>query len=293
MITPSKPTFPSTTDSKPPTCPAISLTTDFGTRDEYVAVMKAVLLSRLSASGITVQLIDISHEVPAQDVRGAAFLFGRAYRFFPIGTVHLVVVDPGVGSDRRIIAIDYEQQLFVGPDNGVFTTVLDHAKFGTAPARAHEITNSELFLPRLSSTFHGRDIMAPVAASLASGMKLSRVGNEIDITSCTTLPRPHKALAADEALGEIVHIDRFGNLCTNLSMDDLQSLLEKGQPVITVGSTTVDGLSQSYADSSPATLLAHFDSHFQLEIAVRDGSAKELLQACVGDEVRVRISQPT
>jgi len=293
MITPAKPTSPPKTEGKLPTCQVISLTTDFGTTDEYVAVMKAVMLSRLSESGKTVQLVDISHEVPAQDVCGAAFLFGRAYRYFPAGTVHLVVVDPGVGSDRRIIAIDSEQQLFVGPDNGVFSAVLHHAKLSAAPARAYEITNTELFLPRISSTFHGRDIMAPVAASLAAGMKLSGVGEEIDLTSCTILPQPYKALAAREAVGEIVHIDRFGNLCTNLTVDDLQPLLEQGRPAITVGSTTIDGLSQSYTDSSPGTLLAHFDSHFQLEIAARDGSAKDLLDARIGDRVRVTISDPT
>ncbi|WP_136796768.1 SAM hydrolase/SAM-dependent halogenase family protein [Desulfosediminicola ganghwensis] len=270
-------------------CRAITLTTDFGTDDEYVAVMKGVILSRLSPPA-TVQLIDICHTIPAQDIHCASWLLARACRYFPSGTVHVAVIDPGVGSDRRVIAITNQQHIFIGPDNGVFTRILQSASPRTDPVRVYQVTNKKLFLPQISTTFHGRDIMAPVAAALASGTPLSMVGSEIELSSCTILPLPQKELRADSAVGEIVHIDRFGNLCTNLTADDVQPLLDKGSLKIHLGNTTINGLSGSYSAAPEGDVLAHFDSHFHLEIAVNGGSACKLLSANTGDTIYVSLS---
>lgn len=267
-------------------CPAISLTTDFGLQDEYVSAMKGVILSRLQ-SPATTQLVDICHQVPAQDVRSAAFLFGRAYPYFPAGTIHIVVIDPGVGSKRRILAIQSRDQVFVGPDNGVFTSVFHNSEINAAPLHAYEITNRQLFLSRVSSTFHGRDIMAPVAAALASGAPIHAVGSKLDPASCTVLAQQPKTVGGEALSGEVIHIDLFGNICTNLTADDLQPLLARGTPVITIGGTTITGLSDSYSASHRGELLAHFDSHFHLEIAVRDGSAQRLLKVQRGDRVSI------
>lgn len=289
MVTDSQNDHTHKAESKASSCRAITLTTDFGTNDEYVAVMKGVILSRLVAP-TAVHLVDISHDLQAQDIHSASFVIGRAYRYFPAGTVNLVVVDPGVGSKRRIIAIESGQQFFIGPDNGVFTAVLRNAENAPDPAHAYEVTNSRLFLPNISSTFHGRDIMAPVAASLASGLPISMVGKEIAVTSCTTLPQQPKKVGTDSISGAVTHIDRFGNLCTNLTADDLQPLIEKGSIEITIGNTTINGLSDSYSAAANGSLLAHFDSHFHLEIAVCEGSAANLLKSQVGDRVYITIS---
>jgi S-adenosylmethionine hydrolase len=182
----------------------ISLLTDFGTRDGYVGVMKGVL----STLAPEVRFIDISHEISPQDVASARFLLKHSFSWFPPGTVHLAVVDPGVGSGRRGLAIEVRGHFFVGPDNGLFTPILEGAK-------VHSLEVSDYWLPRQSATFHGRDIFSPVAAHLARGVPLERFGPPVDHP--VRLEEPEPSRAQEDWMGEVVYVDRFGNAVTNFT----------------------------------------------------------------------------
>lgn len=187
----------------------VTLLTDFGTADYYVAAVKGVLLSRAPRA----TLVDLSHEVPPGDVAAAAFLLGAAAPVFPDGTVHLAVVDPGVGSERRILAVRSGRHAFVGPDNGVLDAVLDGAA-------VHAVEATGLFLPAPGETFHGRDRFAPVAACLATGGRLAELGPAVADPVRLGLPRPRRE--AGRARGRVAHVDRFGNLVTDLPAEWLR-----------------------------------------------------------------------
>jgi S-adenosylmethionine hydrolase len=255
--------------------PVVTLTTDFGTRDAYVAAMKGVIL------GVCPQatLVDISHEVPPQDVRTGAFLLAEAAPWFPAGTIHLAVVDPGVGSSRRAVAIETQKATLVGPDNGIFARLL----CADPMRRAVEITNPRYRRVEVSTTFHGRDLFAPAAAHLACGLDLMELGPAVEELS--DLPIPSPRLEPGLALGEVIHVDRFGNLITNLEGHELPEhpsvQVEGGPPV---------GLCRTYADVAPGSLLALIGSSGFLEISVRDGSAAECLAVGPGARVVVRAS---
>jgi S-adenosylmethionine hydrolase len=254
----------------------ITLLTDFGTADGYVAAMKGVILSR--APGAT--LVDATHDVPPQDVQAGAFALRAFYPLFPAGTVHLAVVDPGVGSARRPIAVRAAGQWFVGPDNGLFTAVYD-AEPGW---RAFHPTATRFFRDEVSDTFHGRDVFAPVAAALASGVEPEELGGPI--TDPVTLPGARVVREGGRVRGAVVHVDRFGNLITSLSRRDLGGDPRPGFR-LRIGAREVRRFHRFYSEAAGGEPFATWGSAGLLEIAVDRGSAAELLRAGRGAEVVV------
>lgn len=266
--------------------PLIALLTDFGTRDHYVGAMKGSILSVCPEA----VLVDIVHDLPPHDVPAAAFALSAAYSAFPRGTVFVAVVDPGVGSDRRGLAIEAGGHLFVGPDNGVFGLVLarhpDH--------RIHELANSRLFRTRVSPTFHARDVFGPVAAHLARGVPLDELGPPV--AQPVPLSYPQVARIADrEWQACVIHVDRFGNLITNMPESELDRIAGEAeadaQVVVGVESALLP-LGQTYADVPPGEACALVGSSGLLEIAVNQGDASRLLGASRGAPVRVRLVAP-
>ena len=250
----------------------ITLTTDFGTADGYVGAMKGVILSL--APDVT--LVDISHSVPTQDVRHAARVLAAATPFFPSGTIHVAVVDPGVGSERRGIALQTPSAVFVGPDNGLFTAFVGQRVACVA------LTNSETHRRPVSVTFHGRDVFAPVAAHLANGLPLGELGPPVDDPLTWVSPQPQR-LPDGRVRAEIVYVDHFGNLVTNVRQGERGGL---GELRVVIGGESLV-LRRTYADVAPGALLALFGSDGYLEVAVRDGSAAERLGSGVGTTVDV------
>lgn len=269
--------------------PVITLTTDFGVQDHYVGAMKGVILSRCPEANV----IDISHEIAPQAVAQGAYVLAAAVAYFPPYAIHLAVVDPGVGSDRRPIALSTPTGVFVAPDNGILTRVLaaqgakavpDAAPNRAADAppsvqvpdgcRAVVLDNPSLWLPQVSHTFHGRDIFAPVAAALARGADLPQVGSEIDSVNILPSPKPRIGYATR---GVIIHIDRYGNLITDIPAADLPATAR-----VSIAGRRIEGISQSYSER-PGQLLAISGSQGTLEVAIGNGSAAVALGARVGD----------
>ena len=244
--------------------PLITLLTDFGLSDSYVAEVKGVLLSR--APGAT--LVDITHQVPPGDVRAGQFLLARAWQRFPQGTVHLAVVDPGVGTARRALAATAGSHRFVAPDNGLLS-FLPAARFVSLPIPADA-----------APTFHGRDVFAPAAAALASGERLEDLGSPITDAYHAPLPTSHHDGTA--VLGEVLDVDRFGTLISNIPGPDV----EPGVRIRVGGDTDVGPLRRTFGDVERGTLVAFVGSGGTVEVAVRDGSAARLLGVGVGAEVR-------
>jgi S-adenosyl-L-methionine hydrolase (adenosine-forming) len=241
----------------------ITLLTDFGT---YVAELKGVLLSDAPSA----VLVDVTHHIAPGDIRSAAYVLGRAWHQFPSGTVHLVVVDPGVGSARHTIALTSGGHSFVGPDNGVFTAVLRDA----------EVEIVVLPIPsHASPTFHGRDVFAPAAAALARGAPLYSLGSAFGGIP-VRLPSRHPSLRDGSLIGEVVYVDRFGTLITNLSADQLPL-----QARVVVEDLDLGQLHGTYSDVASGALVAYVGSGGSVEIAVRDGSAAEHLSLGVGGRV--------
>ena len=248
----------------------ITLTTDFGLKDAYVGTMKGVILSIFPQA----RLVDITHEVEPQNILQARFLLRNFISYFPKGTVHLVVVDPGVGSERRPILVESQGQFLVGPDNGVFTD------FFPDSAGIFHLNKSEFFLEKISQTFHGRDIFAPASAHLASGREPEEMGEPITDPVSFPFPKPEKQ--GNLLLGEVIYIDRFGNLITNLSGEEIPE-----NALIRIVGKEIPGLSKSYAQHSPGTLLAIIGSSGFLEISLANDNASLRLKAGVGQPVEV------
>jgi S-adenosylmethionine hydrolase len=260
--------------------PVITLTTDFGQVDGYVASMKGVILSICPQA----ELVDISHEVRPQAVPQAAYLLSFAAPYFPAGTVHLVVVDPEVGGRRRAIAVQGERAQYVAPDNGVLSLAL-----AQDPARAAvELVEPRFRLPEVSATFHGRDIFAPAAAHLACGVTMQEMGPSLQASDLASLPvsRP-VAGAPGEWLAEVLHVDRFGNLVTNFVAASTATSL-----TILAGGERIWGLRRTFGDVDPGQLVAYVGSGGYVEIAVREGSAAERLGLGTGDPVRITEDGP-
>jgi S-adenosylmethionine hydrolase len=251
--------------------------TDFGLSDEFVGVMKGVIW------GISpqVNIADISHAVQPQNVLHGALLLGRAYRYFPAGSIHLVVVDPGVGTARRGIALQVGQHTFVGPDNGLFTVPLAS---GT-PFSAVSLDNPTYQLATVSRSFHGRDVFAPVAAHLANGIPLSALGEPVTDLVKLDIPKPLRVAKRWQA--QVLLVDAFGNLITNLCEGNLQ-----GQDVgeIHCQGQVIQGVSVTFGSRQAGELMAMFDSSGSLSLCVVNGSAAKVLGARVGTEVEVRLS---
>lgn len=255
--------------------PIVTLTTDFGLSDAFVGAMKGVLLSHCPG----VQIVDITHEVPAQNVTAGALRLAAAAPHFPARTVHLAVVDPGVGSERRGIAVVAKGQSFVGPDNGVLSLA---APAGSPGWRAIELTRADVWATQVSSTFHGRDIFAPVAGHLASGQPLEMLGTGLETITAIDLPRP---IASDEGiLATVIDVDRFGNLITNVRQDDLAggSITE-----VVIGGVRIAGASTWYDPSQ--SLVALFNSEGWLEVAAPLASASKRLDRGLGAVVQVHL----
>lgn len=277
----------------------IALLTDFGQEDIYVGTMKAVILNICPAA----QIIDITHAIRPQNVREAAFALLNSFHYFPIGTTFCVVVDPGVGSDRLAIAVKSQQYQFVGPDNGVLSYALAHLGIEYA---AVKLENPKFQADSISHTFHGRDIFAPAAAYLSQWPEVfASMGG--DLGSIVRFPLPHLSYARQRLIGEVMHIDHFGNIATSIGAfrwtsdkvlqlsavwsQDIPPLeFMASEANITIHSHTVHGVSHAYHEVSPGEILTQIDSNGFLEISANQDDAADRLDAQLGEKVMLRLA---
>jgi len=259
----------------------VTLTTDFGWRDNFVGVMKGVILARCPQA----RLVDLAHDLPAHDVAQAAFSLWSAWPFFPEGTVHLAVVDPGVGGQRAVLAVRAAGRYFVAPDNGLLSYVLDDCP----DFEARRIEHADLRFETVSHTFHGRDVMAPAAARLAAGFAFDQVGPGIQ--EPVRLPLLKARAGPDAIQGRVVYVDRFGNLITNIDANDLAGW-DPDQLTLEIGDLIVRGLSAAYASAEPGRLLALGGSQGLIEIARNQGRAEDPPRLTVGTTVVIRRQGP-
>lgn len=261
--------------------PIISLLTDFGEKDHYVASMKGVILN-INPQCI---LVDITHEVRPHDIQEGAFILANTYSYFPKGTIHLSVVDPEVGGMRKPVLLVTQNYFFVGPDNGLFTFIAQREKVKQVVV----LTHKKYFLPRISMTFHGRDIFAPVAAYLSLGIKPNAFGYK---TSALKKLRYQKPIIKEgKLLGEIFHIDTFGNLVSNIDEEKLFRFI-KGRPfVIRIGRTIVHSLKKGYWEGKKSEKIALIGSGGFLEISINEGNAQKVLKLKKGDPIQIIISE--
>jgi len=257
--------------------PLVVLLSDFGTRDWYVAALKGVMLSRAPRA----RILDLTHEIPPQDVAAGSFTLAAAAPWFPPGTVFLAVVDPGVGTDRAVLAAQADGRSFVGPDNGLLWLSLEQARRRTVV----RLTNRRYWLKAVSRTFQGRDIMAPVAAYLARGGLLHRLGPR---HRATPLAWPAAVRRGRTVMGTILHIDAFGNLITNLRVRRWCPASQARRCALQYRRRTLPVVS-SYAEGRPRQLVAVIGALGLVELAVRNGSAQRLLGARRGDAVMLRL----
>jgi hypothetical protein len=274
--------------------PTIALMTDFGLDDTYVGVMKGVIQGICPDASV----IDLTHNIEPQSVRRAAFSLLNAYRFFPDDTVFMVVIDPGVGTTRRPIAVRADNYSFIAPDNGVLSYTLNQF----ASYRAIELTNPAYRLDQVSSTFHGRDIFAPAAAHVATGVNITHLGGAME--SIVQLPLPDLRVEGQQIVGEVVDIDHFGNITTSIGHLQwttperlkLISAFDRDLPPVPVMATQaavsihqqpIHGLYNAYGDAQRGELIALVGSSGYLEIAVNQGNAAQRLDVVVGDRVEL------
>lgn len=260
--------------------PLIVLLTDFGTTDTFVGVMKGVIASICADA----RVIDLTHAVTPQNVREGAFHLDRSIDYFPAGTIFVCVVDPGVGTARRPIAVQAGPYRFVGPDNGLFTPVFERYP----EARCHQLSEQRYHLPGPSATFHGRDVFSPVAAHLAAGVPIEKCGPEIDRSSCRRLEsfKPAPLDKGNGWLGEVISIDHFGNIVTSFDA----SLLHPGETCSLSGGTALGvPVVGTYGDVEPGRPLAYVGSSGMIEIAVRNGNASRELQIAPSTTLRLHI----
>lgn len=263
----------------------ITLLTDFGSQDEYVGLMKGVILT----INPSVTIVDISHQIDSQDIVQAAFSIHTAYRYFPEGSVHLIVVDPGVGTDRSLLAFEMRKHYFVAPDNGILTLLFNE----DAATCLVRLTNSNFFLDTVSRTFHGRDIIAPVGAHISQGVDLHQLGDEITPANAVWLEDIYPRMTdTGEIAGTVVAVDHFGNLISNIDyqmLTQIEQTVHKNEIRIQIGSHTINGIYKTYDNVGPSTALGLFGSRGYLEVAVNRGNAARILKAGKGDAVRVKI----
>jgi len=243
----------------------ITLISDFGTKEGYVGAMKGVILS--IAPGV--RIVDITHEIPFGRVSKASLVLESIQQYYPAGTVHLVVVDPGVGSRRKALAVESSDQFFVGPDNGV----LEPAYRAAGIINCYELSNPEFHLKPVSLTFHGRDVFAPAAAYLARGVKLEKLGTKLD--NPVRLASSRKKIITNERLvGRVIYADRFGNLITDITAQDLEMLgREKSRLAVSLCGKRIEGVSDYYSQAAEGELIALVGSTGRLEIAIAMDSA--------------------
>lgn len=265
-----------------PRQPIVTLTTDFGLNDHFVGTMKGVILDIIPEATI----VDICHSVQAFDILDGALTIAQAYDYFPVGTVHVVVVDPGVGTARRPIIASTERHHFVAPDNGVLS--LMYAREERLHVR--HISSTHYFLQPLCNTFHARDIFSPVAAYLAKGVDSLKFGEEVTDFVRFNAPRP-KAAEGNSLRGVVLKVDRFGNLVTNITPEDAPALFAEKTPAfkLTVGKRDVTSLRTAYAEGTPGEIFAIMGSMGYLEIAANRGSAGQQVGVGKGAEVALTV----
>ena len=259
----------------------ITLTTDFGLIDPYVAMMKGVILS-INPKAI---IIDITHQIQVGSILTASNLIREAFHFFPMGTIHVGVVDPTVGSQRRLMGIEAGGHFFIGPDNGLFGSIIkDHQD-----ARIIKLENKKYFLPHLTYTFHGREVFAPIAAHISSGVPLAEMGPDIIDPVFLQAPTPHKR--GNALYGQVTRVDNFGNIITNINRHDLQHFVGSAEPVIELGHIRITGINRIYADAESGEVLALINSSNLLELAVNLGRADKYIgidpEQLIGVEVKI------
>ena len=256
----------------------ISLTTDFGTGDFEVGVLKGVIWKIAPQ----VKIADLSHEISPHNVLDGALLLGRCTPYFPEDSIHVVVVDPGVGTKRRVIVARCGPQWFVGPDNGLATLMLERAEQNGWPVEVVSADQPRYWLPVVSNVFHGRDIFSPLAAHLAMGVTLAEIGTPIDNPDRLEIPQPQRSGSGWHA--QVMNIDHFGNLATNLRSEHLIGM-EK--IIVQIGEVVIQGLSQTFGERPSGSLVALINSEGFLEIAEVNGSAARHLNAVTKDPVEV------
>ena len=274
--------------------PVITLLSDFGLSDSYVGAMKGVISTICPAASV----VDITHEVPPQDLLQGAFLLSTAWHFFPSGTVHVAVVDPGVGTERKPLLVRARDHFFIAPDNGILSLVLSVENAGVAPFQAYQaavpqgveafaLTNSAYWLHPVSNTFHGRDIFVPTAANLLLGAAPDDMGERVEKMVRLAVPKPQWQ---DGSLtGYVLHVDRFGNIVTNIVMRDIAEM--SGGIEVEIGKRKISRFSNTYGDTSELTALIGGQGY--LEVALPNGNAALELGVRVQDRVVVRSLSPS
>ena len=265
----------------------ITLTTDFGLADEYVGVMKGVILSRAPDTTI----VDLSHAIETQNIRQAAQLIKSAYRYFPENTIHLVVIDPDVGTRRKLILLQAHGHLFLAPDNGVLGLLLKPEHFQAA----YEVQCEKYYLTPVSATFHGRDILAPVAAHLAAGLEPAAVGPAMERQALKIIESAELKIDRDTGtiIGEIINVDHFGNLQTNISGSSLNELgeVDSSNVKVLLKGKSIVGIQDAYAHKAQGEILIIIGSRGFLEIAINQGNAAISLGAGIGDPVKIEVNE--
>lgn len=261
----------------------ITLTTDFGLQDPFVGQLKGAILRR----NLQARIIDLTHSIEPHNILAGAVTIRSSYHSFPKGSIHMVIVDPGVGSQRNIIALMADDHIFIAPDNGALTFLFRDRKIDAV----HRVENRSLFPDEISATFHGRDIMAPVAAALADGMPLSQVGPQVDLDTCVELDIPETHFDENGITGRIIYIDRFGNIRTTITSFTLAQYQPSSFAGIFIAQHKINSISTTYSDAAPGELLALIDSAGHLEIAANRGNAGEIIGCNIGDPVNVQMNQ--
>jgi S-adenosyl-L-methionine hydrolase (adenosine-forming) len=262
--------------------PVITLMTDFGIKDGNVGVMKGVIWGICP----TAQISDLSHMIQPQNIREAAYIFARSVPYFPKGSIHVVVVDPGVGTTRRPMAAQLGDWFYVGPDNGTITGLLERAEREGWQTAFVELDQRKYWLQTISHVFHGRDVFSPVAAHLANGVLLANLGTSLQEPVRLELPKPEKTQSGWR--GEVIHIDHFGSASTNIRVDDLgQAMKQKEKIVVRLNGSEINGMVNTFGDRPVGELIALIGSTGNLGIAVVNGSAVQRLGTKVGDTVEV------
>lgn len=262
----------------------ISLMTDFGMKDGNVGVMKGVIWGLCPSA----QISDLSHLIEAQNIREAALVFGRSVPYFPKGSIHVVVVDPGVGTERRPMAAQIGDWFYVGPDNGTISGLLERADQAGWQTNFVELTERKYWLPAISFVFHGRDIFSPVAAHLANGVSLHELGKSFNDPARLALPKPERT--KEGWRGEVTHIDHFGNVSTNIRVEHLgDAMRAKENIVVRLNGNEIIGMVNTFGERPEGELVALIGSTGNLGIAVVNGNAIQWLGTKVGDVVQVVI----
>lgn len=264
--------------SEAATLPIITLTTDFGEGSRYVAVVKGVILSINPG----VRLVDLSHAIPPQDIRTGAIVLDEAVPYFPPESIHLVVVDPGVGSGRRIVYARIGRQHFVAPDNGLLSRLASREQ----PSKIVSVENPQFWPSNVSSTFHGRDVMAPIAARLSLGLSPDELGTPVE--RLVELPWSEVRRVANQLEGAVIEVDSFGNLITNITRDMLRDVPTDESVTVVCDEHETQGIFATYSDQPPMTLVALFGASDRLELAVVNENASVMLGVKAGAPVHVR-----